>query len=250
MLLIPDKVSGFLSLIFWRSIFFIISLIPWNIFAVLKNSCAYHIFCNLSKSLCLPHERRFGPSRAPGILTVLTSKSYRAQAWCKFWKLELPKIPRRRPKPSETYLRNLPPEPTPAHAKTLRNLPQPASGTYTSIRRNPPETSGIRLQGSGACLPSLLVFCSINISYSIIISCSFWFWSRFRGLFFFSFREIDYSGFRSWKYNWLLFGVYASVFFFQNYNLIFQGVMGEWVGLIRRVIMEKIMGRRIMNESV
>ena len=38
--------------------------------------------------------------------------------------------------------RNLPPEPTPAHAATLQNLPEPDSGTYTSTHRNPPEPSG------------------------------------------------------------------------------------------------------------
>ena len=36
---------------------------------------------------------------------------------------------------------NLPPEPTLAHIGTLRNLPEPASGTYTSTRRNPAETT-------------------------------------------------------------------------------------------------------------
>ena len=41
---------------------------------------------------------------------------------------------------SRTF-RNLPPEPTPAHTGTLRNLPEPASGTYTSTRRNPAETT-------------------------------------------------------------------------------------------------------------
>ena len=55
-------------------------------------------------------------------------------------------------------LRNLPPEPTPAHigilwnlpppeltpphTGTFQNLPEPASGTYTSTHRNPPEPSG------------------------------------------------------------------------------------------------------------
>ena len=57
------------------------------------------------------------------------------------------------PEPSKTFrnqtfgtFRNLPPEPTPAHARTLRNLPEPASGTYTSIRRNPSEPSGTRIR--------------------------------------------------------------------------------------------------------
>ena len=43
-------------------------------------------------------------------------------------------------------LRNLPPEPTPAHTGTLRNLPEPSSGTYTSTHRNPPEPSGTFLR--------------------------------------------------------------------------------------------------------
>ena len=43
--------------------------------------------------------------------------------------------------PSGTF-RNLPPEPTPAHAGTLRNLLEPASRTYTSKHRNSPEPSG------------------------------------------------------------------------------------------------------------
>ena len=41
---------------------------------------------------------------------------------------------------SRTF-RNLPPEPSPAHTGALRNLPEPASGTYTSTRRNPAETT-------------------------------------------------------------------------------------------------------------
>ena len=49
-----------------------------NVFATLTNSCACHVFCNLSKSLRLPREKHFErqkASRAPGVLTVLTSKS-------------------------------------------------------------------------------------------------------------------------------------------------------------------------------
>ena len=44
----------------------------------LTNSCACHVFCNVSKSLRLPRETHFEPpktSRAPGALTILTSKS-------------------------------------------------------------------------------------------------------------------------------------------------------------------------------
>ena len=51
---------------------------PANVFATLTNSCACHVFCNVSKSLRLPRETHFQPpktSRAPGVLTILTSKS-------------------------------------------------------------------------------------------------------------------------------------------------------------------------------
>ena len=51
---------------------------PANVFATLTNSCACHAFWNVSKSLRLPRETQFeGPktSRAPGVLTILTSKS-------------------------------------------------------------------------------------------------------------------------------------------------------------------------------
>ena len=50
-----------------------------NVFATLTNSCACHVFCNVSKSLRLPRETHFQPpktSRAPGVLTILTSKSF------------------------------------------------------------------------------------------------------------------------------------------------------------------------------
>ena len=46
--------------------------------ATLTNPCACHEFCNVSKSLRLPRETNFEPqktSRAPGVLTILTSKS-------------------------------------------------------------------------------------------------------------------------------------------------------------------------------
>ncbi len=43
-------------------------------------------------------------------------------------------------------LRNLPPEPTPAHIGILWNLPEPASGTYTTTHRDFPEPSGTCLR--------------------------------------------------------------------------------------------------------
>ena len=55
------------------------STTPANVFATLTNSCAWHVlFCKVSKSLRLPREKHFEPpktSRAPGALTILTSKS-------------------------------------------------------------------------------------------------------------------------------------------------------------------------------
>ena len=48
--------------------------------------------------------------------------------------------------PNLRNLRNLPPEPTPAHIGILWNHPEPASGTYTSTHRNPPEPSGTFLR--------------------------------------------------------------------------------------------------------
>ena len=50
-------------------------------------------------------------------------------------------VHRNPPKFSGTF-RNLPPEPTPFYAGTLRKLPEPTSGTYTSARPNSPEPSG------------------------------------------------------------------------------------------------------------
>ena len=52
---------------------------PANVFATLTNSCAYHAFWYLSKSLRLPRETHFEPQkvvRDPGVLTILTSKSF------------------------------------------------------------------------------------------------------------------------------------------------------------------------------
>ena len=51
---------------------------PANVLATLTNSCACHVFCNVSKSLRLPREKHFEPQkvvRDPGVLTILTSKS-------------------------------------------------------------------------------------------------------------------------------------------------------------------------------
>ena len=55
------------------------STTPANVFATLTNFCACHVFCKLSNSLCLPRETNFQPqktSRAPGVLTILTSESF------------------------------------------------------------------------------------------------------------------------------------------------------------------------------
>ena len=102
------------------------STTPANVFATLTNSCACHVFCNVSKSLRLPRETYFEPqktSRDRQFLTILTSKSLsragvvqilrsstsksapnmqrgaffrknrsRAQAWCKFCRCQLPKV--------------------------------------------------------------------------------------------------------------------------------------------------------------
>ena len=54
------------------------STAPANVFATLTNSCACHVFCNVSKSLRLPREKDFQPpktSRGRQFLTILTSKS-------------------------------------------------------------------------------------------------------------------------------------------------------------------------------
>ena len=52
---------------------------PANVFATLTNSCACHAFWNVSKPLRLPCENHFEPQkvvRDPGVLTILTSKSF------------------------------------------------------------------------------------------------------------------------------------------------------------------------------
>ena len=52
---------------------------PANVFATLTNSCTCHVFCNVSKSLCLPREIHFEPqktSRNRQFLTILASKSF------------------------------------------------------------------------------------------------------------------------------------------------------------------------------
>ena len=54
------------------------STTPANVFETLTNPCACHVFCNASKSLRLPREKNFEgqkTSPAPGVLTILTSKS-------------------------------------------------------------------------------------------------------------------------------------------------------------------------------
>ena len=54
------------------------STTPANVFATLTNSCACHVFCNVSKSLRLPREKHFEPpktSRDRQFLTILTFKS-------------------------------------------------------------------------------------------------------------------------------------------------------------------------------
>ena len=55
------------------------STTPANVFTTLTNSCACHAFWKVSKSLRLPREKHFEPQkvvRDPGVLTILTSKSF------------------------------------------------------------------------------------------------------------------------------------------------------------------------------
>ena len=54
------------------------STTPANVLTTLTNSCACHVFCNVSKSLRLPRETHFErqkTSRDRQFLTILTSKS-------------------------------------------------------------------------------------------------------------------------------------------------------------------------------
>ena len=68
----------------WKASFWTLfkSTTPANVFATLTNSCACHVSCNASISWLswrLPREKPFEPpktSRAPGVLTVLTSESF------------------------------------------------------------------------------------------------------------------------------------------------------------------------------
>ena len=76
------------------------STTPANVFATLTNSCACHVFCNVAKSLRLPRETHFQrqkTSRAPGVLTILTSKSLSRAGVVQFWRSSTSKSP---PKPS------------------------------------------------------------------------------------------------------------------------------------------------------
>ena len=77
---------------------------------------------------------------------VITKKCSKTITWLLLSRLQGNKP--HSPEPSRTF-RNLPPEPTPAHAGTLQNLPEPASGTYPSTRRNLPEPA------SGTCFRNL-----------------------------------------------------------------------------------------------
>ena len=64
------------------------STTPANVFATLTNSCACHVFCKLSNSLRLPRKTDFQPpktSRAPGVLTILTFKSFSRAGVVQIW---------------------------------------------------------------------------------------------------------------------------------------------------------------------
>ena len=81
-------------------------------------------------------------------------------------------------KPSETFLRNLPPEPAQARIG-IQNLPlEPASGTCTSTRRKPPEpapahTGTLRnppqASGTCACDPQELIWAEDPMSLSWLL---------------------------------------------------------------------------------
>ena len=73
---------------------------PANVFATLTNSCACHVFCNVSKSLRLPRETHFEPqktSRDRQFLTILTSESLSRAGVVQFLRSSTSKSP---PKPS------------------------------------------------------------------------------------------------------------------------------------------------------
>ena len=71
-----------------------------NVFATLTNSCACHVFCNVSKSLRLPRKTHFEApktSRDRQFLTILTSKSLSRAGVVQFLRSSTSKSP---PKPS------------------------------------------------------------------------------------------------------------------------------------------------------
>ena len=73
---------------------------PANVFATLTNSCACHVFCNVSKSLRLPRKTHFEAqktSRDRQFLTILTSKSLSRAGVVQFLRSSTSKSP---PKPS------------------------------------------------------------------------------------------------------------------------------------------------------
>ena len=61
----------------------------------LTNSCACHVFGNVSKSLRLPREKHFQPPKTPRdrqVLTILTSKSFSRAGVVQIWEAQLPKV--------------------------------------------------------------------------------------------------------------------------------------------------------------
>ena len=93
---------------------------------------------------------------------VITKKCSKTITWLLLSRLQVQgnKPHRNSPEPSETLelsrtFRKLPPEPTPAHAGTVRNLLEPASGTYTSTHQNSPEPFGTCLQNLHQQTPEL-----------------------------------------------------------------------------------------------
>ena len=68
---------------------------PANGFATLTNSCTCHVFCNVSESLYVPHEKHFEPPKMPRdrqFLTILTSKSLWRHSVVKFCRAQLPRV--------------------------------------------------------------------------------------------------------------------------------------------------------------